>query len=172
MRRRTIIFLTLFLMALPVGAFVEVENNVSATANTGGNSASGGNGSSGGTVVTPEATATVKIKTIIGGVVVEDINETYKGSAPLKVEKTSSYSTTSASVKTRVSVKAQATSSTATTSRVGKSSVWGVTGKEQLGTTTATSSQEQMKKAVQERKYYFLSRIKQFFKNVFSGFTF
>ncbi len=148
MRCISIIFLTLFSLALPAGAYVEVENDVRATVNTGGNSASGGNGSSGGTVVAPEATATVKIKTTIGDVVVEDIDETYKSSAPLEVKKTSLYATTSAEVKTRVSVKAQATSS------------------------NATSSQEQVKKAVQERKYHFLSRIKQLFKNVFSRFTF
>ena len=168
MRRISIIFLTLFSLALPARAYVEVENNVRATVNTGGNSASGGNESSGGTVVAPEATATVKIKTTIGGVVVEDIDETYKTSAPLEVKKTSLYATTSAEVKTRVSVKAQATSSTATTSRVEKSSVRGVTLKGQSGTTTATSSQEQMKEAVQS----FISRIKQLFKNVFSRFTF
>ncbi|MEK7180069.1 MAG: hypothetical protein AAB706_01215 [Patescibacteria group bacterium] len=148
MKRVSIIFLTLFSLALPVTAYVEVENNVRATVNTGGNSASAGNQSSGGTVVTSEATATVKVKTTVGGVVVEDINETYKSSAPLEVKKTSLYATTSAEVKTRVSVKAQATSS------------------------NATSSQEQVKKAVQERKYHFLSRIKQLFKNVFSRFTF
>ena len=148
MRRISIIFLTLFSLALPARAYVEVENNVRAAVNTGGNSARAGNQSSGGTVVTSEATATVKIKTTIGGIVVEDIDETYKSSAPLEVKKTSLYATTSAEVKTRVSVKAQATSS------------------------NATSSQEQVKKAVQERKYHFFSRIKQLFKNVFSRFTF
>ena len=94
---------------------VTIENDISVSAGTGGNSASGKDGNSGGTVTTGEARASAKIQTSVHDDDFEDIRiEVETEGEPAVIERHIATSSGKARVQTDVRVEASATSSEGT----------------------------------------------------------
>ena len=95
---------------------VSITNDISVSANSGGNSASGKNGQPGGSVTTGSAKAEVKVETVVNGETIVDINESYEG----EVEIEKDFENASGTVQTKIKVEVNSGMTTATTSAVAR----------------------------------------------------
>lgn len=141
-----------------------VVNTVSSSANSGGNTAGQGK------VVESSSEATVNIKTTINGVTVQEIHKTVEGDTPLEINEVRTYANAdgTASVKTNASVKVNATTSATSLSSTEQE-------KAELkgnASTTAVENEQSTSTPKQAKRSTYLSRLKQFFLNVFARFTF
>ncbi|TSC67079.1 MAG: hypothetical protein CEO19_373 [Parcubacteria group bacterium Gr01-1014_73] len=136
----------------PTATETVVENNVSVSASTGGNTTTG----TGGTIQNGEAQASVKVKTEVNGEVLEDFEQEFFGDTDF--EQKFEHATGTASTTTKIKVKTNDQSA-----QGGPASGW------QPTTTPALSDYAGRARHFNERISNWISKI---FKNVFSIFKF
>ncbi|MCK5060096.1 MAG: hypothetical protein KAR00_03090 [Candidatus Pacebacteria bacterium] len=92
-------------LAFSVCAETTIINTVSSSANSGGNTAGDGQ------VAESSAKASVDVKTTVNGVTVQEVHKTVEGTESVEINESHTYEGGNASVKTNISVKANATTS-------------------------------------------------------------